>query len=215
MSFTYKDAGGVTRYADAGGSGSSGDPDKPRIQLIDSSGNPVAADDAAAAGPIFPAAGVYQATVDEVDDGDVGRLRMTSRRVLVQGADAVYETGTNTFSASSSAQAPSFTWPRWARECSIHIANGTNQAMSIQLSVRDQDSLISANSILGNFYVGSSDIGAGGVKTYAHQASGSGASNYIQVPSLRGNYYGLRLRIGLTPAGVATGDVKHLVIWSS
>lgn len=42
-----------------------------------------ATDDAAAAGQIFPMAGVYQATADEVDDGDVGRVRMDKGRVLM------------------------------------------------------------------------------------------------------------------------------------
>jgi hypothetical protein len=35
----------------------------------------------------MPIGGVYQATVDAVDDGDVGRLRMTARRALVTAAD--------------------------------------------------------------------------------------------------------------------------------
>lgn len=39
-----------------------------------------ATDDAAAAGQLYPAAGLYQATADEVDDGDVGRIRMSKRR---------------------------------------------------------------------------------------------------------------------------------------
>lgn len=46
-----------------------------------------AADDAAAAGNPLPIGGVYQATVDEVDDGDVGRLRMSARRAMLAAAD--------------------------------------------------------------------------------------------------------------------------------
>lgn len=42
-----------------------------------------AADDAAASGNPVPVGAVYQATPDTVDDGDVGRLRMTARRGLV------------------------------------------------------------------------------------------------------------------------------------
>lgn len=42
-----------------------------------------AADDAAAAGNPLPVAGVYQATVDEIDDGDVGRVRLSKRRAQV------------------------------------------------------------------------------------------------------------------------------------
>lgn len=48
-----------------------------------------ATDDAAAAGAIFPLAGLYQAlaSVDEIDSGDVGRVRLSKRRVLLGGAD--------------------------------------------------------------------------------------------------------------------------------
>lgn len=51
-----------------------------------------AADDAAAAGNPLPVAGVYQATPDEIDDGDVGRVRLSARRaqVLVPDFRAVY-----------------------------------------------------------------------------------------------------------------------------
>ncbi len=54
--------------------------------IVDASGrlyvalNTAAVDDGAAAGELFPAAGLYQATVDEIDDGDLGRLRATKRR---------------------------------------------------------------------------------------------------------------------------------------
>jgi hypothetical protein len=44
-------------------------------------------DDAAPAGGLMPIAGIYQSTVDEVDAGDVGRLRMSQRRVLFNAAD--------------------------------------------------------------------------------------------------------------------------------
>ncbi len=45
-------------------------------------------DDAAPTGGIMPVAGVYQGgAVDEVDANDVGRLRMTARRVLLEAAD--------------------------------------------------------------------------------------------------------------------------------
>lgn len=42
-----------------------------------------ATDDAVAAGQIYPLAGIYQATPDEVDDGDLGRVRISKRRGLV------------------------------------------------------------------------------------------------------------------------------------
>ena len=46
-----------------------------------------AADDAAAAGNPVPIGAMYQATINEVDDGDVGRLRMTPRRSIIGAAD--------------------------------------------------------------------------------------------------------------------------------
>lgn len=48
-----------------------------------------ATDDAAAAGELYPLAGLYQAaaSVDEIDDGDIGRLRITRRRSLITAAD--------------------------------------------------------------------------------------------------------------------------------
>lgn len=48
-----------------------------------------ATDDAAAAGAIFPLAGLYQAigSVDEVDTGDVGRVRMSVRRAMIEAPD--------------------------------------------------------------------------------------------------------------------------------
>lgn len=57
-----------------------------------------ATDDAAAAGAIFPLAGLYQTTgtVDEVDTGDVGRIRMTSRRGLIVSPDFSVPKGTDT-----------------------------------------------------------------------------------------------------------------------
>lgn len=46
-----------------------------------------AADDAAAAGNPMSIGGVYQASVDEVDSGDVGRVRMSARRALLTAVD--------------------------------------------------------------------------------------------------------------------------------
>lgn len=81
MSYTFKDSTGATRYASATGAGTSGDPDVPIV----GSG---ATDDAAAAGQIFPMAGVYQSTVDEVDAKDVGRVRMSVRRAQMVAPDS-------------------------------------------------------------------------------------------------------------------------------
>ncbi len=48
-----------------------------------------ASDAAAAAGEIFPIAGLYQATPTEVDDGDVGRVRMSARRASIVAKDYI------------------------------------------------------------------------------------------------------------------------------
>jgi hypothetical protein len=46
-----------------------------------------AADDAAASGNPVPIGALYQATPDSVDNGDVGRLRMTARRAIINAPD--------------------------------------------------------------------------------------------------------------------------------
>jgi len=73
-----QDGAGVAKYLKATGDGSNGDPFV--VQHLMGSG---ATDDAAAAGELYPIAGLYQATVDEVDDGDVGTVRMTHRRAMM------------------------------------------------------------------------------------------------------------------------------------
>jgi hypothetical protein len=78
--FTFKDASGTNRTARAKDNSSV---HLPATVISDQLGNLIAADDAAAAGPIFPAAGVYQATADPIDSGDIGRLRMSERRILL------------------------------------------------------------------------------------------------------------------------------------
>lgn len=86
MTLQIKNASGSTEYQDAGGSGTSGDPWRVKVVPSDTSGN-VATDDAAAAGPLYTMAALYQATADLVDNGDVGRVRMTQRRGLVAVRD--------------------------------------------------------------------------------------------------------------------------------
>ena len=78
--YTIKDAAGVTKYFKAAGAGTTGNGFETQVDTG-------ATDDAAAAGAIFPLAGLYQTTVDEVDAGDVGRLRMSARRGLVAVPD--------------------------------------------------------------------------------------------------------------------------------
>ena len=80
-----QDGAGVAKYLKATGDGSNGDPFV--VQHLMGSG---ATDDAAAAGELYPIAGLYQATVDEVDSGDVGRVRMSRRRALIHAPDHQY-----------------------------------------------------------------------------------------------------------------------------
>lgn len=70
-----------------------------RLHTLDNTG---ATDDSAAAGQIYPLAGLYQtpATVDEIDTGDVGRLRSTARRGLIASPDFRMVWGHNTDVAS-------------------------------------------------------------------------------------------------------------------
>lgn len=77
-----QDGAGVAKYLKATGDGSNGDPFV--VQHLMGSG---ATDDAAAAGELYPIAGLYQATVDEVDSGDVGRFRMSRRRSQIIASD--------------------------------------------------------------------------------------------------------------------------------
>jgi hypothetical protein len=74
------DASGATKYIKADGDGTNGDPHVYRM----GSG---AADDAAAAGELYPIAGIFQASADEVDNGDLGRIRMTRRRAIMTAGD--------------------------------------------------------------------------------------------------------------------------------
>ena len=74
------DAAGATKYIKADGAGDNGDPHVYRM----GSG---ATDDAAAAGELYPLAGLYQESVDEIDSGDVGRVRMSRRRAVMTAGD--------------------------------------------------------------------------------------------------------------------------------
>lgn len=73
-----QDGAGVAKYLKATGDGSNGDPFV--VQHLMGSG---ATDDAAVAGELYPLAGIYQATVDEVDSDDIGRVRMSDRRAIM------------------------------------------------------------------------------------------------------------------------------------
>jgi len=115
--YVFVDANGVTRYAKSTGAGTDGDPfvqsvafdaalpagtnnigDVDIASALPAGSNTIgsvtalsgATDDAAAAGQIYTLAGLYQATVDEVDAGDVGRLRMTARRGVITAPDYKY-----------------------------------------------------------------------------------------------------------------------------
>jgi hypothetical protein len=61
----------------------------PLTHIAASDGTATPDDDEAAAGPIFPTAAVYQNTVSEVDNGDIGRVRMSARRAQITSYDVV------------------------------------------------------------------------------------------------------------------------------
>lgn len=79
-----QDGAGVAKYLKATGDGSNGDPFV--VQHLMGSG---ATDDAAAAGELYPIAGLYQGlgSIDYVDTGDIARIRVTGRRALITGVD--------------------------------------------------------------------------------------------------------------------------------
>lgn len=91
-----QDGAGVAKYLKATGDGSNGDPFV--VQHLMGSG---ATDDAAAAGELYPMGGLFQATVDVIDDGDVGRMRMSRRRAQFTVLDTYYLTLTKTSPAPS------------------------------------------------------------------------------------------------------------------
>jgi hypothetical protein len=77
-----QDGAGVAKYLKATGDGSGGDPFLVEHRLATG-----ATDDAAAAGELFPLAGMYQSSVDEIDAGDVGRIRTSRRRAVITAMD--------------------------------------------------------------------------------------------------------------------------------
>lgn len=97
--FTFKDASGTTRTAQGTDNTAY---ITPATQIVSSTGG-AATDDAAAAGPVFPVAGVYYAlgSVDEIDNGDLGRARVSKRRALVHSPDFRAVSATNGTIASA------------------------------------------------------------------------------------------------------------------
>jgi hypothetical protein len=90
-------------------------------------------DDAAPAGGLMPIAGLYQSTVDEVDAGDVGRLRMSARRALITAADINTETLLDTELRDT---ADHYLYPSTfalGRDRSIVFENTTDQAITITI----------------------------------------------------------------------------------
>jgi hypothetical protein len=90
-------------------------------------------DDAAPAGGLMPIAGIYQSTVDEVDAGDVGRLRMSARRGLLTAPDSNTET---LLDIELRDTADHYLFPTTfalGRDRSILLENTTDQAITVNI----------------------------------------------------------------------------------
>jgi hypothetical protein len=208
--FTFLDASSVVRTArakDNGGVHLSG------VVLADSSGNLIAADDGAASGPIFPAAGHYQATVDEVDDGDIGRVRMTIRRGLITVPDygmvtAFNSGGTggatngdirNTTTYSFTLTAPA----SYARDKVIMFNNGLNQTVTVSVTVAG------AGGEWGTIY--SASHVAGSIIVLAPLATGTGG-NSVTVAAMASAFptFAINVTAGSSPT---TGTFTAGIVW--
>lgn len=193
-----------------------------KVRLLDSSNTEVANDDAAAAGPIFPAAGVYQSSASEVDAGDIGRLRMSARRGLiampdfqhvVANASSVSSAGDLMVSSDGStyispttaffngadagfgaaARYVAIPMQHW-QECTVTIFNSL--AVNITLAAYAVlDSVISGGAV-GLLYT-ESGLGSGGFYTLSPHDDGTGGTIKF-VAALRAPMKWLRL--ALTPA---------------
>lgn len=143
-----------------------------------------ATDDAVAAGQIFPAAGLYQSTVDEVDAGDVGRLRMTARRAVHTAPDFGMETAFNAGGTGGATDGSirttgtfSYSFPdrvRKASKRSILIKNDLNIAVTLSVLI------FSGNSVTQAYQA---SIAAGAHVSLTPSAGGTGATN-TAVPCL-------------------------------
>lgn len=108
-----------------------------------------AADDAAAAGNPLSVGGLYQSTPNLVDDGDIGRLRMTVRRALMHAADysflALYGTTPNPSGSDilTSLGATPVTGDFHVRDTDYHgliipLAAANWRKISVQISTQEQ-----------------------------------------------------------------------------
>lgn len=178
-----------------------------------------ATDDAAAAGQIFPMAGLYQSTVDEIDTGDTGRIRVSSRRALINAPDwgtvvafnaggtdgatngTIRSTGMVSFSLSADVLLR-------ARERSIFIKNGLDQNITVQVGVGSVNAVVQAA-------IYKATVNAGAVSVLLPHAAGTGGLT-VQVAALASPWGAGIGYIAVYAAGIPTsGSVAIDVVWRS
>lgn len=182
-----------------------------RLNVLAKSG---ASDDAAAAGEIYPAAGLYQSTVDEVDAGDVGRLRMTARRAAIVAPDAnewlladgaeVRTTSPQVYTFRTvTSLAPDEV--RRYRDWHITIASTHDQAFAVQIYIASLALSTSPVTNGGNVVYNESAVlsATNGLLSFSPYAGGTGANaKQKAVAALRGCFSNFSIR--LVAAGTPT-----------
>lgn len=185
----------------------------PATVLAAADGTVVAADDAAAAGPIFPVAGVYQSTVDTVDAGDVGRARMSARRALHiapdSGTDDAFNaggTGGATDGSIRTIGTVSYYFPEHIRKASkrsILIKNDLNIAVTLAVIIFNGNSVTIAYS---------ASIAAGAHASLTPSAGGTGATN-TAVPCLADPLGGSAMIQVITGSSPTSGTLYVYIDW--
>jgi len=156
-----------------------------------------ALDDLSATGPLFPAAVLYQAdaSVDEIDNGDLGRARGTVRRVTMTAGDPHMTTLVYNALPTGTAEIAVPIPILGARALEVWITNTTNVAINIELYKYTGVAESKA-------YEASLAAGAKLFLTPAAGSTGAHAS-FVPVPSL-GFITSASITIAITPAVVAT-----------
>ncbi len=217
---TFKDAAGTTQTALAKDTGSSilaqG------VVLVDAGGVLVAADDAAAAGPLFPAAGLYQTTPDEVDDGDLGRLRMSARRASVTKPDSnslVILNNGGTGGAVDGAYRVTQTLTQLSNLRATGFLTGRNRAIFIHngLDVTTTIDVYAQNGVDGNvasLKIFTASVSAGGslILWPDDKHSGAVAGNEV-IPTFKSGYLGDTFSFAVSMTSPTTGFLSAEAFW--
>jgi hypothetical protein len=191
---------------------------KPAI-LVDDADNviPVVDDAAFTAGSngVIPVAGVYQSTVDEVNAGDAGAVRMTARRAQVSASDSymvtLFDTGGGTANPapwSSSVNgdirdtsahdtgAPSFVFTqdfRWRRGY-LHIYNGCNATLTV--TGYDPSATLFSTTVTAGAYL-----------IVANASAATGGSTVLSVPLFDTPILGFQLRAQYAGGAPTSGSL--------